>query len=184
MAGERCAGARRGLAKLGISKFGVRREIDLACPCGRARTSKEPWSGFVRVPLRESIAVGIEEVREESTEVEYGCKRCRKSTTHQKKTRLRDVGRDILLRIERFDADTRRKKRRHISFAEEENLFGEMWKLRGVIVHRGRSADDGHYYAYVGRDGRWFKCNDESVAEVTTTEVLRAQAYVLHYSRK
>ena len=39
------------------------------------------------------------------------------------------------------------------------------FKLKGIVVHAGRSSNAGHYYSIVqGGDGRWLLCNDASVS--------------------
>jgi len=55
------------------------------------------------------------------------------------------------------------------------------YTLVAVLVHRGRSCDCGHYFAYVRKGKDWYLANDAEVTKVDVEEVLRAQAYVLVY---
>lgn len=55
------------------------------------------------------------------------------------------------------------------------------YTLVAVLVHRGRSCDHGHYFAYVLKGKDWYLANDAEVTKVDVEEVLRAQAYVLVY---
>lgn len=55
------------------------------------------------------------------------------------------------------------------------------YALMAVLVHRGRSCDCGHYFAYVRKGQDWYLANDSVVTKVDVEEVLSAQAYVLVY---
>lgn len=55
------------------------------------------------------------------------------------------------------------------------------YALVAVLVHRGRSCDCGHYFAYVRKGRDWYRADDAEVSRVAVAEVLRAQAYVLVY---
>ena len=55
------------------------------------------------------------------------------------------------------------------------------YTLVAVLVHRGRSCDCGHYFAYVRKGQDWYLANDSVVTKVDVDEVLSAQAYVLVY---
>eukprot|EP00970_Alexandrium_tamarense_P006754 scaffold1177_cov192-Alexandrium_tamarense.AAC.6 len=55
------------------------------------------------------------------------------------------------------------------------------YSLVAVLVHRGRSCDCGHYFAYVRKGQDWYLANDAVVTKVDVDEVLSAQAYVLVY---
>ena len=55
------------------------------------------------------------------------------------------------------------------------------YTLVAVLVHRGRSCDCGHYFAYVRKGKDWYLANDADVTKVSIDEVLSAQAYVLVY---
>jgi len=55
------------------------------------------------------------------------------------------------------------------------------YTLVAVLVHRGRSCDCGHYFAYVRKGKDWYLANDAEVTKVDIDEVLRSQAYVLVY---
>ncbi len=47
------------------------------------------------------------------------------------------------------------------------------YQLIGVVTHKGRSADGGHYIGWVHASGdEWFKCDDDIVTVVKTEDVL------------
>lgn len=72
--------------------------------------------------------------------------------------------------------------------------FTGKYQLTGVVTHKGRSADSGHYMSYVrkadGGDG-WWKFDDDKVSEATTPEILdlrgggdRDMAYLCFFSMR
>lgn len=53
--------------------------------------------------------------------------------------------------------------------------FSGQYELMGVVTHKGRSADSGHYMSWVRQhpgSNFWWKFDDEKVSEVTTSEIL------------
>jgi hypothetical protein len=60
-----------------------------------------------------------------------------------------------------------------------------LYNLYGVVVHIGSDMAKGHYVSFVRlNDGRWCKCNDETVTVVTEASVLAQKAYMLFYERE
>ena len=72
--------------------------------------------------------------------------------------------------------------------AEGEAAAAGKYVLRAVLVHSGRSTDQGHYYSFargafvdgIG-DGGWVELNDERVKAAEEGKVLGAEAFVLLY---
>ena len=72
--------------------------------------------------------------------------------------------------------------------AEGEAAPDGKYVLRAVLVHSGRSTDQGHYYSFargafvdgIG-DGGWVELNDERVKAAEEGKVLGAEAFVLLY---
>ena len=60
-----------------------------------------------------------------------------------------------------------------------------LYDLYAIISHRGAGAsslNQGHYISYVKqRSGRWIRCDDEDIMEVSAEEVAMAEAYLLFY---
>jgi ubiquitin carboxyl-terminal hydrolase 14 len=49
------------------------------------------------------------------------------------------------------------------------------YELMGVVTHKGRDADSGHYIGWVRQEpgsSFWWKCDDDKVSEVKTEEIL------------
>uniref|UniRef100_A0A914RDW6 ubiquitinyl hydrolase 1 n=1 Tax=Parascaris equorum TaxID=6256 RepID=A0A914RDW6_PAREQ len=63
------------------------------------------------------------------------------------------------------------------------------YELQGVITHKGRSSNSGHYVGWVRIEGdRWAMCDDDDVQPVSSEDVLRLSgggdwhcAYLLLY---
>jgi ubiquitin carboxyl-terminal hydrolase 14 len=66
------------------------------------------------------------------------------------------------------------------------------YELCGVVTHKGRSADSGHYLGWVKEeDGRWIRYDDDVVTEVTEEDITKLSgggdwhiAYILFYRSK
>ncbi|CAF0814376.1 unnamed protein product [Adineta steineri] len=67
-----------------------------------------------------------------------------------------------------------------------ENSTSEcLYRLRGVIVHYGKSINTGHFVAFVYNDvlGEWLRCDDHIIEQTTFESVKTSDAYILVYSR-
>ncbi|CAF1457884.1 unnamed protein product [Adineta ricciae] len=60
-----------------------------------------------------------------------------------------------------------------------------LYRLRGVIVHYGKSINTGHFVAFVYNDvlGEWLRCDDHIIEQTTFESVKTSDAYILVYSR-
>ncbi|CAH8577765.1 unnamed protein product [Schistosoma turkestanicum] len=65
------------------------------------------------------------------------------------------------------------------------------YELQGVLSHQGRTSTSGHYVAWVKKQGRWFKFDDDRVSQVTSEDILRLSgggdwhcAYILLYGSR
>lgn len=62
----------------------------------------------------------------------------------------------------------------HFGQGIPEDFVGE-YELFGVVTHKGRSADSGHYIGWVRQGPEsdyWWRYDDDTVTEVTTPEIL------------
>lgn len=55
-----------------------------------------------------------------------------------------------------------------------------LYELSSVIVHKGK-IDNGHYISFARQGGEWFRFDDSMVVQVSESEVLGAEAYMLFY---
>ncbi|KAL7544601.1 hypothetical protein ACHAWF_007972, partial [Thalassiosira exigua] len=122
------------------------------------------------------------------------CSRCKTKRPVTKGLRLATAPTMLVLNYKRFAYDNYGRLVRlskPVSFPLRLELGGCMSKanrgtpppytLVAVLVHRGRSCDCGHYFAYVRKGTEWYLANDAEVTRVEIEEVLAAQAYVLVY---
>ncbi|UJR28771.1 hypothetical protein I4U23_009997 [Adineta vaga] len=60
-----------------------------------------------------------------------------------------------------------------------------LYRLRGVIVHYGKSINTGHFVAFVYNDvlREWLRCDDHIIEQTTFESVKTSDAYILVYSR-
>ena len=70
------------------------------------------------------------------------------------------------------------------------NLDTAWYELIAVITHKGRSADGGHYVAWVKMNDTWLKFDDDKVSPTTEEEIKKLSgggdfhtAYDLIYKR-
>lgn len=58
--------------------------------------------------------------------------------------------------------------------------------LDGFAIHRGLRANNGHWIAYVKREGHWYECNDAYVRLITEKQAREwaGDASLLHFSRR
>lgn len=86
----------------------------------------------------------------------------------------------LIVHVKRFDYDHSKQQRIKINThlevplelditpAAEENMKCAPYKLNGVVVHRGITAQGGHYVSYVSRDDNtWTLFNDDDVSVVS-----------------
>ncbi|CAF4126412.1 unnamed protein product, partial [Didymodactylos carnosus] len=66
-----------------------------------------------------------------------------------------------------------------------EDLNNCQYRLRGVVVHYGKSINTGHFVSFCYNDalGEWIRCDDHVVETTTFESVKTADAYILVYSR-
>jgi len=72
--------------------------------------------------------------------------------------------------------------------------FTGLYEISGVVTHKGRSADSGHYVGWVRQEpgsDAWWCYNDDKVTAVTTAEIMRLRgggdldmAYLVFYRFK
>lgn len=64
------------------------------------------------------------------------------------------------------------------------------YTLRGIVTHKGRNADSGHYIAWVQSKDIWYKYDDQTVTPITSDDILKLcgggdwhTAYIALYQR-
>ena len=77
------------------------------------------------------------------------------------------------------------KKHNNIKYKGNNNEYF-LYDLTGVLVHYGRSMNQGHYICYClhKKSNRWFKFDDIKVTISDENNVKSCQPYLLFYERK
>jgi ubiquitin carboxyl-terminal hydrolase 36/42 len=122
------------------------------------------------------------------------CSRCRAKRVVTKGLRLATAPTMLVVNFKRFMYDNCGRLSRlskHVRFPLRLEIGDYMSRanrgkplpyiLVAVLVHRGRSCDCGHYFAYVKKGIDWYLANDAEVTKVDVEEVLGSQAYVMVY---
>ncbi|GAB1739930.1 hypothetical protein NU219Hw_g4861t1 [Hortaea werneckii] len=66
------------------------------------------------------------------------------------------------------------------SSPQTHSITEPLYELSSVIVHKGK-IDNGHYISFSRQGGEWFRFDDSMVVQVSESEVLGAEAYMLFY---
>eukprot|EP00571_Detonula_confervacea_P010247 CAMPEP_0172298534 /NCGR_PEP_ID=MMETSP1058-20130122/1146_1 /TAXON_ID=83371 /ORGANISM="Detonula confervacea, Strain CCMP 353" /LENGTH=831 /DNA_ID=CAMNT_0013007811 /DNA_START=250 /DNA_END=2745 /DNA_ORIENTATION=- len=122
------------------------------------------------------------------------CSRCKVKRVVTKGLRLATAPTMLVINYKRFAYDnygrlSRLSKQVHFPLRLEIGEYMSRanrgkpppYTLVAALVHRGRSCDCGHYFAYVRKGQDWYLANDAEVTKVDVEEVLCSQAYVLVY---
>jgi ubiquitin C-terminal hydrolase len=59
--------------------------------------------------------------------------------------------------------------------------FYRDYELRACVNHDG-TLEQGHYWAHIKLNGKWYKCNDTAVNITTNLEQLKSHAYILFFT--
>lgn len=123
----------------------------------------------------------------------YKCEKCKSLQEARKQTTIYDAPENLILHLKRFHfAGRSAKLTKPVSFEQRLDLTQYMapgrtpgsYRLAGVLVHQGSSANTGHYYAFgKGSHGTWNEFNDTSVSQSGIDRIMKQQAYLLLYTR-
>jgi len=105
-----------------------------------------------------------------------------------------NVGRDMEIQMREKDLEETKERPKDYKSATTEfgtGLDTGHYQLVGVVTHKGRSADSGHYVGWTWvKDDIWMKYDDDFVTEVNTEEILNLRgggdwhmAYLLLYRK-
>ncbi|XP_074973479.1 ubiquitin carboxyl-terminal hydrolase 17-like protein 6 isoform X3 [Phalacrocorax aristotelis] len=168
--------------------------------CLSCKAVSSSYEAFLDVPLDVKAASSVTDalegfVRPERLEGEncYRCSQCDKMVAASKRFTIHRAPMVLTVCLKRFDDFTGGKISKVVEYPEYLDLrpymshaAGEplLYSLYAVLVHRGRSCYNGHYFCYTkASSGVWYKMDDESVDRCGIDTVLRQQAYLLFYIR-
>ncbi|TXT07866.1 uncharacterized protein COLE_04790 [Cutaneotrichosporon oleaginosum] len=126
-------------------------------------------------------------------ENKYKCDNCKKKVVATKQMMLDKAPPVLTLHLKRFGYNWRGSARKinttivYPTILDLKPYLGEaLYRLYGVVCHRGGGPDSGHYTAWVRGPERtsWFRADDEEVRRVSPKDALNdAGAYLLNYVR-
>ncbi|XP_066301003.1 uncharacterized protein [Branchiostoma lanceolatum] len=90
----------------------------------------------------------------------------------------------LVIALGRYDED-RVKDHRRVQVEEHLSLAADLnYRLAAVMCHHSIAMETGHYTAWTHREGRWFKCDDETVTEqdsIINDDTVATSCYVFFY---
>ena len=188
------------------SSFGTKMRSVLTCgTCGHAsRRDEQSLVASLEIPQRaERISLGemvaqwtAEERFESGGFVCSGCKKPQDEMTKQVRFAAKCMPQIMCLHVKRFEsslANGSSKIATPVAFGTEldfgpytNGAEGPLWyRLAGVIVHHGKSVDNGHYTAFVKVKhlGAWICADDKLTWTVSEGEVLQCEPYLMFYEK-
>lgn len=107
------------------------------------------------------------------------------------------VGEEAPVSVFKASSSSSSDETQSVSFGSDSQLPGDftgLYELHGVVTHKGRSADSGHYIGWVRQEvgsDMWWKYDDDKVTEVSTADIMllkgggdRDMAYFVFYRFK
>ena len=119
----------------------------------------------------------------------YNCDRCSIQSPTEKTLDILSTPKVLLLQLKRFQGlqkiedFVRFPSKLRLNFASVGNGEHQLYRLTGVVCHKGMSIQHGHYIAYVLAEEKWLKADDTTIREIRYETVKREEAYLLFYVR-
>ena len=134
-------------------------------------------------------------------ESKYVCEDCNIPTKCIIKKRIEQAPHNLILHLKRFEYPSLKKDRKLISYkhiidiskymakykVDNDNGESSEYTLFGMIIHKGKEMDRGHYISLYKRESHWYEFDDDKVYEIQgkehTSHVLDKEIYMLFYTR-
>jgi ubiquitin carboxyl-terminal hydrolase 9/24 len=163
--------------------------------CEHTSSREEPFFTYgVEVSRKNNLVDALEDSMKGEMlagENKYKCEKCNTYVDALKRSTIKVLPNTLIIQLKRFDfnfetmqkdklncyfefpddLDMKKFTEEGINFAEgNTNVFFQddsyyQYKLKGVVIHRGSTADSGHYYSFIKEPicGKWLEFNDEVV---------------------
>lgn len=132
---------------------------------------------------------------------EFVCEDCKVTTKAIIRKRIEKAPRNLIIHLKRFAYPSLKKDRSLIGYKHKLSVdkFLEKSKdnpvnqsieyaLYGMIIHKGKEMDRGHYICLFKREDKWYEFDDDKVYEIqgkeNTKYVLDKEIYMLLYRRE
>ena len=119
----------------------------------------------------------------------YSCAQCHAQNSIEKQLSIISTPTILVVHIARFkglqkiDYFVRFPATLTISYRVDDNEYETKYRITGMVIHKGNSIAQGHYFAYIRRGETWVKADDETVREVRWETARRKKAYLLFYEQ-
>ena len=124
-----------------------------------------------------------------------------KNTKAILRKRIEKAPQHLIIHLKRFEYPSLRKDRSLIEYTHEVDIgdylatsskdskvYSLRYSLFGMIIHKGKGMDRGHYICLFKREEKWYEFDDEKVFEIQGQEntkfVLDKEIYMLLYRRE
>jgi ubiquitin C-terminal hydrolase len=135
-------------------------------------------------------------------ESKYFCEHWKRTTKAIIRKRIEKAPNNLIIHLKRFAYPTLKKDRTLISYKHALDIEPFMssekptnqdpdsftkYELFGMIIHKGREMDRGHYICLFKREDKWYEFDDDKVYEIQGKEftkyVLDKEIYILFYKK-
>ncbi|CAF3597916.1 unnamed protein product [Rotaria sordida] len=195
------------------SIFGINIKSSITCTSCQVQTTKKNYETIWSIPiisyynLQEALAAFCSKEKLTGDNA-LQCSQCHTKTTALQSLQLANTSSIIIIHLKRFIYDQSKKLTRKLThfisypeflniapYVANNNASEEVQKndpsdesiymLYAVIVHLGKTANNGHIFAYIrSPDNLWYKINDELVTSTDPKAVFSDNnSYVLWYTK-
>ena len=119
----------------------------------------------------------------------YNCTHCGVQDITEKKLDILSTPKILVLGLKRFKGVRKLSDfvefplQLSLKYVNVGNEQHQLYRITGVVVHKGPSIAAGHYISYVYSEGIWLEINDSSVREVEWEMMRNLGVYLLFYLR-
>lgn len=131
----------------------------------------------------------------------YTCEDCKVHTKAVIRKRIEKPPRHLIIHLKRFEYPSLKKDRALITYKHTIDIgkfiekpknstqdLSIKYTLFGMIIHKGKEMDRGHYICLFKREDKWYEFDDDKVYEIQGKEhtkyVLDKEIYMLLYRRE
>ena len=169
--------------------FGGTFTNETLCSCCETVTCREEPFMDLSLEIQENSSLSnclkaFSAVKKLSGENKYWCDKCCHFQEAEKRLRIKSPPNVLVCQLKRFKYTQNRFKkllyrvafpmemRLAVNSRGDEDAADSLYSLFAVVVHVGRTVNDGHYIALVkNSSGQWLKIDDEKVTKIEESEV-------------
>ena len=140
-------------------------------------------------PYRHDVYDFLDEFQKPEIISGYNCAHCPAQHPTEKTLDILCAPKVLVLQLKRFEGlqkiedYVRFPVKLRLNYKSMGNEQQQLYRLTGVVCHKGRSIANGHYVAYVLAEEKWMRADDSNMQEVQYKTVKMKEAYLLFYLR-